>query len=94
MTNEGTRIPRETQWPSVLYYLYLHFSALIGLYLAIFQAKWTTIFYSDYILFTIKTYAFHTRFKLLHCFHSDMSRLRFRPRSNCRRSQIMDTRKF
>jgi len=48
MADKDTRIPREIQWPSVLYYLYLHFSALIGLYLGIFQAKWTTIFYSNY----------------------------------------------
>lgn len=48
---DTTRIPREIQWPCVLYYVYLHFSALIGVHLGIFQAKWTTIFYSKYILF-------------------------------------------
>jgi len=43
---DTTRIPREIQWSNVLYYVYLHFSALIGIYLGIFQAKWTTIFYT------------------------------------------------
>lgn len=52
MAVKDTKIPRETRWPSVLYYLYLHFSALIGLYLAVFQAKWTTVFYSNYLVFT------------------------------------------
>lgn len=52
MADNDTRIPRETRWPSVLYYLYLHFSALIGLYFMVFQAKWTTIFYSNYLDFT------------------------------------------
>lgn len=51
MADKDTRIPRETNWPNVLYYLYLHFSAVIGLYLGIYQAKWTTIFYSDYLNF-------------------------------------------
>lgn len=51
MTDKEIRILRETRWPSVLYYLYLHFSALVGLYLAVFQAKWTTIFYSNYSYF-------------------------------------------
>ncbi|KAL5235913.1 hypothetical protein ACI65C_003323 [Semiaphis heraclei] len=46
MADKDTRIPREIRWPSVLFYLYLHFSALIGLYFVVFQAKWTTIFYT------------------------------------------------
>ncbi|XP_025404877.1 delta(9)-fatty-acid desaturase fat-6 [Sipha flava] len=51
MANKDTKIPRETHWPSVLFYLYLHFSAFIGLYLGIFQVKWTTIFYTICLIY-------------------------------------------
>jgi hypothetical protein len=56
MANKDTKIPRETHWPSVLFYLYLHFSAFIGLYLGIFQVKWTTIFYSNYFILYMNLY--------------------------------------
>jgi len=77
MADKNTRIHREIQWPSVLYYLYLHLSALIGLYLGIFQAKWTTLFYSNYCIYLL----LYNLLPNLNCnnFHSNMPYLHFRP---------------
>jgi hypothetical protein len=33
----------EIVWPNVYWYTFLHLSAIYGLYLGIFQAKWATV---------------------------------------------------
>lgn len=49
--DKDTRIPRETQWLVVLFYLFFNFFAMVGLYLAIFYAKWITIIYAICLIY-------------------------------------------
>lgn len=98
MADQDARIPRETQWFMVLYYLFLYVSALFGLYLAVFYAKWITIAYSNYRTILFERSALkHTVFEYHHINffpHSYMFDLHFRTRADRRRAQIMGARKL
>jgi hypothetical protein len=39
---------RSANWALILFYIYIHFFAIIGIYLMLSKAKWMTIFFCTY----------------------------------------------
>lgn len=50
----STRVKREVIWQNVLLYIYLHISAVYGIFLIFTQAQFATIVFSKFIHLILK----------------------------------------